>query len=367
MNTVGMTGARTFLMAGGGTGGHVIPALAVARELESRGHQPVFVGTREGFEAKLVPGSGFPIEWITIHGLKGVGTVKGLRTLIGLPGSVMRALGILRRYRPAAVFSMGGYVAGPVMIAAALRRVPIVAMEPNAVPGFTNRRMAHFIRTALVSFPETSKFFPQGRSEVTGVPVRRAFFELPPKPHEARLSILITGGSRGSRTLNNAAQQSWPLFLEAGFDIRIIHQTGAVAPHEEIAHDFERTGIAGQVVPFIRDMPAEFAEADLIICRSGAGALAELAAAGKPAILVPFPFATDDHQRRNAEAFQTAGAARLVLDSEMTGARLVREVRELAAARSLLDQMAANARALARPGAAQRAADVLEKVSQSVT
>ncbi|MGA2182876.1 MAG: undecaprenyldiphospho-muramoylpentapeptide beta-N-acetylglucosaminyltransferase [Bryobacteraceae bacterium] len=359
-----MTTSRTFLMAGGGTGGHVIPALAVARELESRGHHPVFVGTHEGFEAKLVPGAGFPIEWITIGGLKGVGTLKMLRTLLGLPGGVVRAFGILRCHRPAAVFSMGGYVAGPVMIAAALRGVPIVALEPNAIPGFTNRRMARFIRCTLVSFPETSRFFPEGRTKVIGVPVRRAFFELPPKAHETRLTILITGGSRGSRTLNNAAQQSWPLFLDAGLDVRIIHQTGAVAPHEEIAHDFARTGLDGRVVPFIHDMPATFAEADLIVCRSGAGALAELAAAGKPAILVPFPFATDDHQLHNAEAFQSAGAARLVLDSEMTGARLVREVRELASARPLLDQMAANARALARPEAAERAADLLEKVSQ---
>jgi UDP-N-acetylglucosamine--N-acetylmuramyl-(pentapeptide) pyrophosphoryl-undecaprenol N-acetylglucosamine transferase len=240
-------------------------------------------------------------------------------------------------------------------------------MEPNAIPGFTHRRMARFIRRALVSFPESGRFFPEGRAEVIGVPVRRAFFELPPKRHEAGLSLLITGGSRGSRTLNNAAQQSWPLFRDAGLDVRIIHQTGAVAPHEEIAHDFAQTGLDGQVVPFIHDMPAAFAEADLIVCRSGAGALAELAAAGKPAILVPFPFATDDHQLHNAEAFRSAGAARLVLDSEMTGARLVREVRELAAARPLLDQMAANARRLARPGAAERAADVLEKVSARAT
>jgi UDP-N-acetylglucosamine--N-acetylmuramyl-(pentapeptide) pyrophosphoryl-undecaprenol N-acetylglucosamine transferase len=255
------------------------------------------------------------------------------------------------------------------VIAAALRGVPIIAMEPNAVPGFTNRRMARFVRRALISFPETSQFFPKGRAEVIGVPVRSAFFSLPPKPHEARLTILITGGSRGSQTLNKAAQQSWPLFLDGGPEIRIIHQTGSVAPHEEIAHDFARSGLEGKVIPFIHDMPAAFAEADLIICRSGAGALAELAAAGKPAILVPYPYATDDHQRHNAEAFQTAGAARLVLDSEMTGARLVKEIRELEAARPLLDQMAANARALAHPGAAERAADVLEDAaggSQSV-
>ena len=354
---------RTFLMAGGGTGGHVIPALAVAHELERRGHRAVFVGTHEGFEAKLVPVSGHEIEWISIGGLKGVGAMKGLRTLAALPGGVMHALGILKRHHPAAVFSMGGYVAGPVVIAAALRGVPIVAMEPNAIPGFTNRRIARFVRRALLSFPETARYFPKGRSEVTGVPVRHAFFELPPKPHEEVLTILITGGSRGSRTLNNAARQSWRIFLENGLRVRIVHQTGSAAAHDEIARDFAATGLEGRVVPFIDDMPAAFAEADLIVCRSGAGAIAELAAAGKPAILVPFPYATDDHQLHNAEAFQTAGAARLVLDSEMTGARLVREVRELAAAPPLLDQMAANARSLAHEGAAGRAADILEELA----
>ena len=232
---LGMTASHTFLMAGGGTGGHVIPALAVAHELEKRGHRAVFVGTHEGFEAKLVPAAGYEIEWISVGGLKGVGAAKGLRTLAALPGGVWHARGIRKRHRPAAVFSMGGYVAGPVTIAAALRGLPIVAMEPNAVPGFTNRRMARFICRALISFPETARFFPKDRAEVTGVPVRRAFFDLPPKPQEDRLTILITGGSRGSRTLNNAARQSWPLFLEGGPDVRIIHQTGSAAPHEEIA------------------------------------------------------------------------------------------------------------------------------------
>ena len=358
-----MSQPLTFLMAGGGTGGHVMPALAVARELERRGHRAVFVGTRGGFEAKLVPAAGFPIEWIESGGLKGVGVVKVLRTMVTLPLSIVRALRIIAKRRPAAVFSMGGYVAGPVVIAAVLRRVPIVAMEPNAVPGFTNRHIARFVRRALVTFEETARFFPPGRADVTGVPVRREFFELPVRAHGPTLTVLITGGSRGSRTLNNAARDSWPLFRELGLHVRIIHQTGAVPAHEEIAREFGESGLNGRVVAFIDDMPAAFAEADLIVCRSGAGAVAELAAAGKPAILVPFPYATDDHQLHNAEAFERAGAARLVLDKDMTGARLVREIGELASHPSLLDQMAANARTLAHPGAAERAADVLERIA----
>ena len=309
-----------------------------------------------------MPAAGFPIEWIEIGGLKGVGAVKVMRTVVTLPLGILRALRILARHRPAAVFSMGGYVAGPVVIAAVLRGVPIVAMEPNAVPGFTNRHIARFVRRALVTFDETARFFPPGRAEVTGVPVRREFFELPPRPHGPSLTVLITGGSRGSRTLNNAARDSWPLFRELGLHVRIVHQTGALPAHQEIAREFGESGIDGRVVPFIDNMPAAFAEADLIVCRAGAGAVAELAAAGKPAILVPFPYATDDHQLHNAEAFQRAGAARLVLDKEMTGARLVREIGELSSNPSLLDEMAANARALAHPGAAERAADVLEEI-----
>ncbi len=359
-----MISPRTFVMAGGGTGGHVIPAIAVARELKSRGHTPLFVGTRTGFEAKLVPAAGFDIEWIEIGGLKGLGIAKRLRTAMQLPGSVARAAQILRRVRPAAVFSMGGYVAGPVVIAASLVRVPVVAMEPNAVPGFTNRYMGRFNARALVSFPETARFFPAGRAEVTGVPVRREFFAIAAKPAGPELSILITGGSRGSRTLNNAARASWRLFRDAGLAVRIVHQTGLDA-HEEIAREFAPSGLAGEVAPFIQDMPGAFAEADLIVCRAGAGAVAELAAAGKPAILVPFPFATDDHQLHNAEAFQRAGAARLVLDKEMTGARLFDEVRQLAADRGLLERMAVNARALGHPKAAERAADVLEEVGSA--
>src|SRR5258708_6156919 len=198
--------ARTFLMAGGGTGGHVIPLIAVARELAARGHKPLFIGTRAGFEARLVPDAGFAIEWIEIGGLKRVGLARIVRTLGQLPSSVRRVMGILERERPAAVFSLGGYAAGPAVLAALLKRIPIVVMEPNAVPGFTNRRIARFVKHALLAFPETSKYFPRGRSEVTGLPVRSEFFEIPARTPSGTLNVFITGGSQGSRTLNLAAR-----------------------------------------------------------------------------------------------------------------------------------------------------------------
>jgi UDP-N-acetylglucosamine--N-acetylmuramyl-(pentapeptide) pyrophosphoryl-undecaprenol N-acetylglucosamine transferase len=350
-----------FLMAGGGTGGHVIPALAVARELSRRGHQPFFVGTRTGLEARLAPAAGFALEWIEIGGLKRVGLARTLRTLWQLPLSTWRVFRLLGRRRPAALFSMGGYAAGPVMLAAWLRGIPTLLMEPNALPGMTNRWMGRVAARALISFPEAAGYFPAGTAELTGLPVRSEFFALPAKPREAVLTVLITGGSQGSRRLNQAARNCWPLLREAGFPVRLIHQTGAEA-HQEIAREFAGAGLEGEVVPFIQDMPAAFAAADLVVSRSGAGAVAELAAAGKPAILVPFPYAADNHQRRNAEALARAGAARLVADAEFTGPRFFEEIRALAAEPGRLERMGGAARQFARPRAAERAADLLEEL-----
>ncbi len=348
-------------MAGGGTGGHVLPAVAVAGELRRRGHDAFFVGTREGLEARLAPAAGFEIEWIRIGGLKRVGLLRTLRTLWQLPAATWRAWRLVGRWRPAAAFSMGGYAAGPVMLAAWLRRIPMVLMEPNAMPGVTNRWMGRLAARALISFEDAARYFPPGKAELTGLPVRDEFFALPPKPRQAVLTVLITGGSQGSLRLNLAAQESWPLLCEAALPIRLIHQTGPQA-HPEMAAAFGRTGLAGEVVPFIEDMPAAFAAADLVVCRSGAGAVAELAAAGKPALLVPFPYAADNHQWRNAEAMARAGAARLAPDAEFSGSRLFEEVRALASEAGALERMGAAARRLARPGAAQRAADLLEEL-----
>jgi UDP-N-acetylglucosamine--N-acetylmuramyl-(pentapeptide) pyrophosphoryl-undecaprenol N-acetylglucosamine transferase len=354
---------KVFLMAGGGTGGHVIPALAVARELRRRGHAPFFVGTERGVEARLVPAAGFPLELIRIGGLKRVGAVRRLATLGQLPISTLRMVALMRRRRTAAVFSMGGYVAGPPVIAALTTRIPLIVMEPNAVPGFTNRRIGRFVTRALLSFPETSRYFLPGRTEMTGLPVREEFFTLPRKVRDSGFTILVTGGSQGSRTLNRAARESWPLFRKAASPLRFILQTGK-ADFEAVQAEFAGSGLDGEVLPFIDDMPAAFAAADLIVCRAGAGAVAELAAAGKPSVLVPFPYAADDHQLHNAEAFERAGAARLVLDRDWTGAKLHQMVTSLAADRTELDRMGDAARRFAHPGAAARAAGILEEVAR---
>jgi len=354
---------QTFVMAGGGTGGHVLPALAVARELRARGHQVRFVGVERGMEAKLVPAENFPIEWIEIGGLNRVGFRQTLATLGELPFSVWQAARILDRTAPAAVFSMGGFVAGPVLLAAVWKRIPIVIMEPNAIPGFTHRYLARFVTRALVSFAEAERWFPSGRTEVTGMPIREEFFAIPEKPRGPVVTVLITGGSQGSRTLNRAVEESWPLWDRSR--IRLIHQIGS-RMYSELAPKFNESGMPGEVAEFLADMPRAFSEADLVVSRAGMGAVSELAAAGKPSILVPLPGASDDHQLKNAQAFERGGAARLVLDREMTGTRLVEEVMRLIESPALLEKMSTASRSFAKPGAARRAADVLESLTEAI-
>lgn len=355
-----------FLMAGGGTGGHVTPAIAVARELHARGHAVTFLGTRGGLEARLVPEAGFLIEWIQIGGLNSVGLLRKLRTLWQLPLAIGRAWRIMRRLRIAAVFSMGGYVAGPAVAAAVFGGYPLAVMEPNATPGFTNRVVARWVKRALLSFEETARWFPAGRAEITGRPVRAEFFAVPPKEPGLPFTVLITGASQGSRTLNRAVRESWPLFAASGAHVRLIMQTGP-SEAETMAQAwavFDKPDtLSGEVTAFISDMPRVFAEADLVVCRAG-GTVAELAASGRPGILVPFPFAADDHQTRNAEAMQRAGAAVMVRDGEMTGERLHREVTNFMNAPETVRRMGEAARGMAKPDATRRAADILEEIAQ---
>jgi len=356
-----MSSGGLFIMAGGGTGGHVIPAIAVAREVVRLGYQVLFVGTERGVENRLVPAAGFRLEKIRVGGIKRLGLATRILSLWRLVSETAGQIAQFEDWKPAAVFSMGGYVAGPPVLAALFRGVPVVVMEPNAVPGLTNRWIGRWVRRALVNFEETARFFPAGRTELTGLPVREEFFNLPARS-VGEFTVLITGGSQGSRTLNEAARQSWPLFREAGLPVRLIHQTGSPM-FEALAREFRETGLAGEVSEFIRDMPGAFAQADFVVCRAGAGAVSELAAARKPAMLVPFPFASDQHQLKNAEAFERAGAARMSLDKDWNGQRFFDVVRELHENRDALKAMSESARKLAHPGAARRAAEILVDVS----
>jgi UDP-N-acetylglucosamine--N-acetylmuramyl-(pentapeptide) pyrophosphoryl-undecaprenol N-acetylglucosamine transferase len=329
--------------------------------LRERGHQLLFIGTQEGMEGRLVPVTGIPFETIRIGGLNRVGLKRQLQTTLQLPMSIAAAARMLRRTRAQAVFSTGGYVAGPVMIAAALAHVPLVLMEPNAVPGFANRKVARYVYRALVSFEETRRWFPAGRSEVTGLPVRAEFFSLPEKP-EGVFRVLITGGSQGARTLNRAARESWPLFLEHAKDVCLMLQSGP-REHATLAAEFAASGLCGEVTSFLPNIAEAFGQADVVVSRAGAGTISEIAASRAAAILVPLPFAADDHQLRNAERLAVAGAARLVLDREFTGERLFREVDDLRQSPETRRKMREHVRSFARPGAAERAAAVLEEAA----
>lgn len=353
--------AYSFVLTGGGTGGHVFPALAVARVLAERGHRLLFIGTREGIESRLIPEAGYEMDFIRSGGLNRVGLRKQIQSAMRLPVGIAAAGGVLGRFQPNAIFSTGGFVAGPVMIAAALRRVPLIVMEPNMVPGFANRQVARYIYRALLGFESTRACFPPGRSEVTGLPVRPEFFAVNRKAGGV-FTVLITGGSRGARTLNRASRESWPLFRGSGTEVRIVHQTG-IAEHAVLAKQFVDSGLDGEVVPFISNMACAFAQADIVVARAGAGSVNEIAAAGMPSILVPLPFAADDHQRKNAQTLVDAGAARMILDGEMNGERLFREVEALRENPAELDVMRDRVRQFARRGAAERAADVMEEAA----
>lgn len=347
-----------FVMAGGGTGGHVVPLLAVAQELRAMGHSCLFIGTREGIESRMAPQAGFPLEWIPAAGFQRAGLRGKARAAARLPVALSRCLRLMRSLRPAAVFSLGGYVAAAPVAAAVLMRVPVVLMEPNAAPGLANRLAAPFAAAALLGFEETLGRFPRGKAAVTGMPVREEFFRIRWQPPQGVLRLLVTGGSRGARALNRAVLESLPHFRESGLRVSITLQAGAPWA-EEMSGAMAGCGVDARAVAFLDDMAAAYAQAHLVVSRAGAGAVAELAAAGMPSVLVPFPFAADNHQLRNAEAMQRAKAAVLIEESALSGRQLFETVARLAAAPEELERMSRAARAAARPGAARRAAEVL--------
>lgn len=267
----------------------------------------------------------------------------------------------LRQFRPDVVLGMGGYLAGPVMLEAALQGIPTLLLEPNAIPGFTNRALAPMVRVAAVGFEETARFY-SSKARVTGNPVRKAFYEIRPKDHVPPFTILILGGSQGSAALNQVVVESLALFATDAPRVEFIHQTGQ-RDYNAVRQSYQERGIPAEVYAFMDDLPAAFARADLIISRSGAAAVAELAAAGKASILVPFPAAAEQHQAENARALERAGAARLIPQKDLTPLRLVQEARELLASPQHLARMERVARSLARPDAARRIADLIEQLA----
>jgi UDP-N-acetylglucosamine--N-acetylmuramyl-(pentapeptide) pyrophosphoryl-undecaprenol N-acetylglucosamine transferase len=356
------------ILAGGGTGGHVIPALAIANELKkSYGAEVLFIGTARGIENRLVPAAGYPLQLVRVGALKNVSLITRARTAFDLPRALWDASRTLSEFAPDVVIGVGGYASGPAMLAAVVKHIPTLAFEPNVVPGFANRVVARFVSGAAVHFEETAKYFR--RAEVTGVPVRQAFFEIPvliDKKRGGAPTLLVFGGSQGAHAINEAMIRCLPELARQAPGIHIVHQTGerdyndALAAYGSFA---STTGESAEVFKFIEDMPAAFARADLLVCRSGASTVAEITAAGKPAIFVPFPRAADDHQRVNAEALARVGAAVVVEESKLEGVWLAETIAALLGDPRRLQQMSGAARGLAHPHAARDIAAMAARVA----
>jgi UDP-N-acetylglucosamine--N-acetylmuramyl-(pentapeptide) pyrophosphoryl-undecaprenol N-acetylglucosamine transferase len=353
---------KSLLIAGGGTGGHVFPAIAVAREWLRRGPEGarsvVIVGTESGMESRLVPQAGLPLETIRVAGLKGMGGAKLLRNLAMLPGGVWDSEKIVQRHNFNVAFGVGGYASGPMILAARLHGIPAMIFEPNVEPGFTNRVLANLANRVACGFAETAKRFGE-RAVSTGIPVRHEFFSIKRKEHREPFNILITGGSRGALPINRAVVDSLDILATRKNQLFIVHQTGE-RDYNAVRVAYARREFRAEVVPFIENMAERFAQADLILCRSGAITTAEVAAAGRAAIFIPFGAATDAHQTRNAEAMQNAGAARLLPQTELTPERLTKEIFTLLDQPPRITEMEEQARRLARPRAVEDIVDLLE-------
>src|SRR2546421_2421425 len=353
------------LIAAGGTGGHIYPGIAVAKEIMRRDGASVvrFVGTERGLENRLVPQTGFELSLIESAGLVNMGVMQRLRGLLILPKSFLDARRVIKAFMPDVVVGAGGYVSGPVLLMASLMRLPTVLMESNAVPGFTNRRLARFVDAAAVSFAAALPYFP-GKGVVTGNPVRREFFDIPPRQRDSsRSSLLLFGGSQGSRAINDAMIAALPHLDSHRDRLHVTHQTGPV-DFAKVRDAYTESGwTKADVREYIDEMMKAFATHDLIVSRAGATTSAELMAAGKAAIMVPLPGQLE--QRRNAEAMQSAGGARMILQDELTGERLAKEVVSLIDSPEKISEMETASRKSARADAATMTVELIDKAVSS--
>jgi UDP-N-acetylglucosamine--N-acetylmuramyl-(pentapeptide) pyrophosphoryl-undecaprenol N-acetylglucosamine transferase len=359
------------VIAGGGTGGHLYPGIAVARELLVRRPDAhvSFAGTAKGIEARVIPREGFALDLVRSGGIKGKSLVGRLRGTALIPLGLVDGWRIVSRRQPHVVIGVGGYSSGPVVLVAALRRVPTMLLEQNAVPGLTNRSLARVVKAAAVTFESTRSFFGS-KAFVSGNPVRPEFLGTGPNEESAIdeqttvVRVLVFGGSQGAHAINVAMVAAAARLAAGAPHLRLTHQTGE-RDVEMVRTAYRAAGLQADVEPFLYDMGPRLGAADLIVCRAGATTLAEITAAGKAAILVPLPTATDDHQRKNAEALAANGAAEVLLQENMTGAVLAERILALAADRGRRLRMAAAAKALARPDAARVIVDrVLEIARQ---
>jgi UDP-N-acetylglucosamine--N-acetylmuramyl-(pentapeptide) pyrophosphoryl-undecaprenol N-acetylglucosamine transferase len=345
-----------ILFAGGGTGGHLFPGVAVAHEFQRRDqrNEILFVGTQRGIEFRVLPKEGFNLETLPIKGLKGRGIRGFIDAAYGVPLSLLGAFGIVRRFRPDRIIGLGGYASGPMLLAGKIAGVRCAIMEQNLCPGFTNKVLARWVDIVFTAYAESAEFFPGARVVETGNPVR--WQKLPTVQTREKFSLLIFGGSLGARRINFAAIEALKQLTDFKNELFVTHQTGEL-DYAAVREAYSALPFEAEVTPFINTMDEAYAQADLLLCRSGATTVAELTAFGKAAILVPYPYAIYDHQRRNAQALKDRGAADIVLDQDLTGEILAERIRDYISNRARIDKMAAAARLMGRPDAAARIVD----------
>lgn len=362
---------KTLMIAGGGTGGHVYPAVAIAQEFVRRGEgrNVIFVGTERGLEKTIVPKAGFPLELISVGGLQGKGPVELVKNLARLPVGFVQAFRLLGRHRPGVVLGVGGYSSGPVLAAARLRGIPTAIHEQNAYPGLTNRILAKFVQTVAAAFPEALPRLGRSDGVATGNPVRQEFFSAASLPTAGstgdRKRLLIFGGSQGSKTINDAMTGALLFLSRLKGTLEIVHQTGP-KELERVQEAYRASAFAdARVVPYLDPISGEMAAADLVVCRAGAMTIGELAAIGRPAILIPFAAATNNHQELNARAVEHAGGAVVITEAQLTAERLGAAIAEIAGDPQRMATMGSGAHSLAAPDATRKIVDLLEKIDRS--
>jgi UDP-N-acetylglucosamine--N-acetylmuramyl-(pentapeptide) pyrophosphoryl-undecaprenol N-acetylglucosamine transferase len=352
-----------LLVAGGGTGGHVFPALAIAEEWLARGkeREVVLVGTERGIEMKLVPQAGLPLETLRVAGLKGKGGRTLVRNLVMLGPAMLDAHRVLRKHKPVAAVGVGGYAAGPMMLATWFGGVPNVIFEPNAEPGLTNKLLARISKRIATGYEISARAWGK-KSVVTGCPVRPEFFSSVPRRLEKPFRLLVTGGSQGALPINRTFVDAMDQLATRKNDLSIVHQTGE-RDYDAVRTAYARREINAEVVPFLTNMAERFAWADVIVCRAGAITAAEIAAAGRAAIFIPFGAATDSHQLRNAQEMTSAGAGRLITENELTAERLTKEIFSLLGQPEQIEKQSSAARSLARPNATRDIVNLIEEAA----
>jgi UDP-N-acetylglucosamine--N-acetylmuramyl-(pentapeptide) pyrophosphoryl-undecaprenol N-acetylglucosamine transferase len=362
-------GVKTLMIAGGGTGGHIYPAIAIAREYVSRdaSHKVIFVGTERGLEKTIVPKAGFPLEFINVGGLKGKGGLDLLRNVARLPLGFIDAWRAVGRHKPDAVLGVGGYSSGPVLVAAKLRGVPTIIHEANAFPGLANRVVARWVTAVAVAFQDALSRMKRPDGVVTGNPIRKEFFDLGanPKRPTTKARLLVFGGSQGSRVLNDAMTGALLFMARHKDTLDVVHQTGPNELEKVRTAYAQSTFHDARVVPYLDPMADEIAAADIVVSRAGAMTIGELSAIGRAAILVPFAAATNNHQELNARVVERAGGAVVITEADLSPERLASAISEIAADPERASRMGTASKTLATPDATKTIVDLIERIQRT--